>query len=153
MSLTDEWETPDAVYWEICRYWGVYPEYDTFASRANTKCRSFFGLDRDTTNAFDIDWVGTARSQGKDPIFWMNPPYSQPTMTMAIRKALDESDAGGTTVFLLPAFVDQAWYHDLILPFAKHKIHRGRIQFVPPEGVAPSSNRYGSIHGVIRPIW
>ncbi len=140
MSQRDEWSTPPAIYEAICDYWGVYPKLDVAARAENTRVpKNWFTLELD---ALKMSWRGLC--------CWMNPPYSQPLMTQFIEKAITESKNGATVLFLLPNWTDQAWYHDLIKPYP-HEFWRGRIKFDPPADVKPSSPRYGSIHGVIRP--
>lgn len=143
----DEWATPPEVYQQICEHWQLQPQIDVFASADNAKCKHFFTTEED---AFSCLWVEEAKLLGVPPVFWMNPPYSQPTLTEAIKKAIRETLQGGTTIFLLPAFVDQSWYHEYIYNKFRHEIWKGRIKFLPPDGIKPSSPRYGNIHGVIR---
>lgn len=134
----DEWSTPEREYAKICHHWNVRPTLDVCASIENTKCPSFISAE---TDALTVSWDAHA--------CWMNPPYSQPLMTKFIEKAIHEAKFGAVTLFLLPAWVDQNWYHDLIKPYP-HEFWRGRIKHLPPPGVKPSSPRHGSIHGVIR---
>ena len=142
----DEWATPLSVYEEICQHWCRTPQIDTFASPENAKCDLWF---THWDNALALDWVHEAEKHGRELIFWMNPPYSQPTMTDAIKKAKAEAEKGAVTLFLLPAWPDQKWYHELIKGHP-HEFTRGRIKFEPPPGIKPSTPRYGNIHGVIR---
>lgn len=142
----DEWQTPDEVYKLICAYWGLEPQIDVCAIKKNTKCAFWFTPESD---AIMRSWIQDFRDYNLEPIAWMNPPYSQPAMTQFIKKAIEETKSGVKTVFLLPAWVDQSWYHDYI-SFYDHVFWRGRIKFIPPPGIKPSSPRYGNIHGVIR---
>lgn len=137
----DEWATPPHVFQAICDHWGVQPTIDLCADETNAKCLAFINWQ---TNALKVSWFAGIHTCG-----WMNPPYSQPEMTEFIEKAIEQSLKGFTTVFLLPAFVDQPWYHDLIKPFP-HEFWRGRIKHLPPPGIKPSSPRNGSVHGVIK---
>jgi phage N-6-adenine-methyltransferase len=141
----DCWATPSLIYEEICKRWNLAPLLDVCADVRNTKCEHYLTAKQD---ALQVDWTWYLRATGLAPVFWMNPPYSQPLMTRFIEKAIEESKRGGTTLFLLPAWVDQGWYHDLIRPYP-HEFKRGRIKFEPPSGVKSSSPRYGNIHGVI----
>ena len=143
----DEWSTPEDVKQFCCDYWEIYPEIDLFASAENTKCKHFITKEM---NALDCDWMSLAKAWGVKPIGWLQPPYSQPIMTEALKKAIKEAEKGFTSVFLLPLWMDQAWYHDLILdPLRPHRPYKGRIKFIPPPGIKPSSPRYGNFHGVV----
>jgi phage N-6-adenine-methyltransferase len=143
--MTSEWRTPTHVREFICVRWGVTPSIDVCADSFNTQCDLFFGEDQ---NALAQDWVQCAQALNVEPVFWMNAPYTQPAMTAFIKKAIHEAKYGGVTVFLLPYWTDQAWYHDLIKQYP-HEPMRGRVKFEPPPGVKPSSPRFGNIHGVI----
>lgn len=152
MPDRNTWATPWNVYEKICQRWQVKPSIDLAADVENSKCEHHI---TEFMNSLKVDWMEFANCYHVPYTGWMNPPYSQPLMTEFIEKALAESKRGFTTVFLLPSWVDQNWYHDLILgqPNVEHEIWRGRIRHIPPAGVKPSSPRYGSIHGVIRGQW
>ncbi|HEY9791470.1 MAG TPA: DNA N-6-adenine-methyltransferase [Candidatus Obscuribacterales bacterium] len=148
----DEWATPWEVFYNICEIWNLTPDIDLFADANNTKCERFLTIEHD---ALSQPWheLGT--------VGWLQPPYSQPIMTLAIEKAIFESHFGFNSLFLLPDNIDHEWY-DLILPY-EHKPWRNpnqkpgsktyRIKFEPPAGIKPSTPRYGNIHGVIRDPW
>lgn len=142
----DNWATPHLIYDAICVRWDVYPLIDVAASSENSKCSLYF---TENDDALAIDWTVQASLCNVAPIFWMNCPYSQPLMTRFIEKAIHEHSKGATTVFLLPAFVDQKWFYQLIKPF-EHDFWEGRIKHLPPAGIKASQPRYGSVHGVIR---
>lgn len=142
----DEWATPVDVYEKICKTWELTPSIDVCASILNRKCPLYIDAAQD---ALKEDWIGFAREWKVEPIFFMNPPYSQPLMTEFIKKAIEVSYQDGITIFLLPAFPDQAWYHNYI-EYRPHMFWRGRIKFDPPGGIKASSPRYGNVHGVIR---
>lgn len=146
----DEWATPNYIYEELCAYWNVWPQIDMFASLQNRKCGHHFGFDT-PFDAFRTDWFGYAEANNLDPYGWLQPPYSQPTLTDSIAKAIKEASKGFTSLFLLPSNVDQTWYHDMILDEYSHRPYRGRIKFEPPPGIKASTPRYGNIHGVIEP--
>lgn len=135
----DEWATPQKVFDQICNFWDLHPTIDVCCDATNIKCPWGYTWE---ANSLKLDW------NKEHAVGWMNPPYSQPEMTEFIEKAIAESLKGFTTVFLLPNWTDQAWYHDLIKPY-QHEFWRGRIKHDPPPGVKPSSPRHGSIHGVI----
>lgn len=153
----DEWATPDDVKDGICDRWSLKPQVDVFASKENAKCPLYITKEMDS---FKIDWVEFANAHGVDPIFWLQPPYSQPILTMAIERSILMAQKGGISLFLLPAWTDRSWYLNLINQRFLHEFWRDpnlkdgqqthRIKFIPKGSIKPSSPRDGSIHGVIR---
>lgn len=142
----DCWATPHDWYDRIWRAWLTEPpNIDVCADATNTKCPLYF---TEAQDALSLDWVAEAERLGVRPLFWMNPPYSEPLITDFISKAVQQSAHGGTTVFLLPNWTQNRWYHNYI-KLVDHEFTLGRIKHIPPPGVKPSSPRYGSIHGVI----
>lgn len=136
----DEWKTPAIVYNRICQHWNVVPQVDLFASEFDTKCKWFITEEQ---NSFTVNWSDTYMTG------WMNPPYSEPILTMAVEKAVEQAFQGFQTVFLLPNFTDRPWFNKYIKHF-EHDFWPGRIKFEAPEWIVPSSPRYGNVHGVIR---
>jgi phage N-6-adenine-methyltransferase len=121
------WATPPAVaaYWvERCGL-GL----DVAASDTNHVCPLYITEEEDGLTA---PWAHR---------FWCNPPYDN--ILPWVEKALT---SGRTGVMLLPARTDSAWFRLLV---EAHGVDiyfsRGRIRFVPPEGVKASSNTHGSI--------
>lgn len=114
---TDTWATPRDVYEYIVNYWMARieglraPKVDVFASASNTKCKHFITEEQD---ALKINWMEYARELGLDSFFWMNCPYSQPTMTYSIEQAIYVAQKSysllidAPTFFLLPAWTDSA---------------------------------------------
>jgi phage N-6-adenine-methyltransferase len=153
----DEWQTPDYVYEDICDYWQLQPTIDVFASAENSKCPLFITEEMD---AFKLDWVEFARANGVAPIFWVQPPWSRPILTEAIKRTIEMAKKGGESLFLLPSWVDRSWYLDLIYGKYEHTFWRDpnikegqqchRIKFIPKGSIKPSSPMDGNIHGVIR---
>ncbi len=65
---------------------------------------------------------------------FVNPEYG-PSIYAWIEKGVIELQKGNLSVFLLPARTDTAWFHELVLPFAKEiRFIRGRLKFVPRTG-------------------
>jgi phage N-6-adenine-methyltransferase len=147
----DEWATPWHVYNVICDHWKLEPTIDLFADSSNTKCYAYYTAEQD---ALKQDWAGSGHKVG-----WLQPPYSQPILSLAIEKAIFEARRGFTSVYLLPDWTDRTWCLDLMERYPEFKFWRDldkpnakqhRIKFLPPPGIKPSSPRYGNIHGVIR---
>lgn len=69
---------------------------------------------------------------------FVNPPYSRKIAW--IKKAMQQMKKGRTSIMLLPTATDAAWFHDLIMKFAKIRFIRGRL--VLDGGKHP---RYGSM--------
>jgi hypothetical protein len=64
---------------------------------------------------------------------FINPPYNRRDKPRFIQRAYDEWRGGATCVLLIPSATGTNQFHDLILPHAEIRFHRGRITFVPPE--------------------
>lgn len=78
---------------------------------------------------------------------WVNPPYGD--IDPWIGAGLSRGHRGAVTVLLLPSRTDQAWF--LRALSGEIWFSRGRVQFVPPPGVRPSSNSHGSVLVVFDP--
>ena len=97
---------------------------DAAASAENAKCKRYFTVEDD----------GLAQSWEPGPV-WCNPPYSETGLW--VQKAVQEQENGVTTVMLVPASTDVAWFHDLALPNAEIRFVRGRLCFGNTSGRAP----------------
>jgi site-specific DNA-methyltransferase (adenine-specific) len=64
---------------------------------------------------------------------FINPPYNRTDKPRFIARAYEEWRGGATCVLLIPSATGTAQFHDLILPYAEIRFHRGRITFVPAE--------------------
>lgn len=68
-SLSDEWETPCELYFELCRKYEMNPLFDVAAKSTNTKCKYYlpkpFGL--------TSDWLAPRK---KKVDVWINPPHT-----------------------------------------------------------------------------
>lgn len=78
---------------------------------------------------------------------WVNPPYDN--IGPWADAAWHRCRRGALTVLLLPSRTDQAWFGDAL--DGEVWFSRGRVQFVPPPGVKPSSNSAGSVLVVFDP--
>lgn len=70
---------------------------------------------------------------------WCNPPYDDIAPWVALGPDAE------LAVYLLPARVDQQWFHRALRQGARVEFVEGRVAFTPPPGVAESSNREPSI--------
>lgn len=140
----DEWETPDDFFDVIMREFEI--EQDVCATMDNAKVRHFF----------DGPCPGSPCSncglcfRWDDLTCWMNPPYSE--VSTWCMKAVKESRDGALVVALLPNATSEHWFHEWVIEKA-HEIRliRGRLKFLPPEGVEASGNTGGSVLAIYRP--
>lgn len=151
----DEWMTPTIVFMDICEYWNTFPAIDLFASLSNKHCPFYYDELKD---ALKQDWYRDAMRLEYPPTGWLQPPYSQPILTLSIEKAIEEARKGFTSLFLLPDWTDRGWF-DLLRLNSHYKhwrdprphIKTHRVKFIPPDGIKRSSPRYGNVHGYIGP--
>ena len=86
-----------------------------------------------TQNGLEINWGGYC---------YINPPYGK-TIRGWLEKALKEITIGNTklAVFLLPAYTDVKWFHEIVLPNAKEiRFIKGRLKFGEHNNTAPFAN-------------
>ena len=68
---------------------------------------------------------------------YVNPPYGKDIPSWLI-KGCKELIKGKTSTFLLPAYTDVKWFHDLVLPFASEiRFIKGRLHFNDSKNTAP----------------
>lgn len=114
-SASEEWGTPSDFFEMLDAEFGF--TLDVCASPENAKVSSFFTKDDDGLNQ---PWKGTC---------WMNPPYGR-AIGSWIEKAAKEAVHGATTVCLIPARTDTAYWHNVVLRFAEEvRFVRGRLHF------------------------
>ena len=117
-SAKQDWETPqdlfDGLNAEFCF------TLDAAASAENTKCGLFYDQESD---AMVQDWA--------PHMVWLNPPYGDKTRPLSawVKKARDEAKKGATTVLLIPARTNTAWFHDVCLAVGEVRFIRGRPKF------------------------
>jgi len=97
-SVTDEWETPAALFDELDRIFGGFT-LDPCATPGNAKCARYFTRADD---GLSQSWSGKV---------FMNPPYGR-TIGKWVKKAWTESLTDTLVVCLLPARVDTRWWHE-----------------------------------------
>lgn len=111
---------------------------DVCASAKSAKAPKFYTEEMD---AFRQDWAADAGNGAA----WCNPPYADGWPAAFLTSAGNRSWREGlTTVFLLPANkTDQAWWHDMVIPFHAVWDVRGRVDFLDPEtGEVPKVWKY-----------
>lgn len=84
-------------------------------------------------DGLNIDWGGRC---------YINPPYGK-AIRGWLEKALSEIEKGNTelAVFLLPAYTDVKWFHEIVLPKAKEiRFIKGRLKFGEHNNTAPFAN-------------
>jgi phage N-6-adenine-methyltransferase len=113
-SATVEWPTPQALFDEL------HAEFcfttDVAATSENAKCEHYYTQEQD---GLKQDWRG---------VCWMNPPYGR-AMVEWLKKAIRETWNETTTVCLIPARTNTAWWHDLCQKYGEVRFVRGRPKF------------------------
>ena len=128
----DDWSTPPSLFAYLNARFGF--TVDACASRDNAKMDRFWSESED---GLAQDWTG-------ERVFF-NPPFSQKGI-WARKAAISEAIVA---VAVLPAWVEQAWFHEWVLTKA-HSIMpiKGRVRFIPPSGVKETSPRFGTLIAV-----
>ncbi|MCW4040550.1 MAG: phage N-6-adenine-methyltransferase [Candidatus Bathyarchaeota archaeon] len=130
-SSSDEWETPDEVYDELCERFNIRPVLDVCTTRKMSKCKKFF-----TKDATSKNWTESV---------WCNPPHSR-TKDFVLKAEAEWFRNNIDIMMLVPANSVCAGYFDKILDEGHATYHRlsGRIRFLvdgkPSE--YPSRNAY-----------
>ena len=118
-SKTDIWETPQDFFDKLNEEFRF--QTDVCASPENAKCKRFYTPEQD---GLAQEWSGAC---------WCNPPYGR-QIGKWVRKA---SESKATTVMLIPARTDTAWFHDYIYGKAEVRFVRGRLKFGQAKNSAP----------------
>ena len=118
--------------------------YKTF--NINEKTPSGFYKQLDEEFHFDFDPCPLNPIPEKDGLIinwgkrcYINPPYGK-AIRGWLQKALSEIEKGNTeiAVFLLPAYPDVKWFHEIVLPKAQEiRFIRGRLKFGEHNNSAP----------------
>ena len=118
-SKTDLWETPQDFFDNLNEEFRF--QTDVCALPENAKCKHFYTPEQD---GLVQEWSGSC---------WCNPPYGR-QIGKWVRKA---SESKATTVLLIPARTDTAWFHDYIYGKAEVRFIRGRLRFSGAKFNAP----------------
>lgn len=118
-SKADLWETPQDFFDKLNEEFRF--QTDVCALPENAKCENFYTPEQD---GLVQEWSGTC---------WCNPPYGR-QIGKWVRKA---SESKATTVMLIPARTDTAWFHDYIYGKAEVRFIRGRLRFSGAKENAP----------------
>ena len=113
-SATVEWPTPQELFDELNAEFGFTT--DVAATNDNAKCAHYYTQEQD---GLKQDWRG---------VCWMNPPYGR-AMVEWLKKAIRETWNETTTVCLIPARTNTAWWHEVwrsAVCQGQAKIRRGR---------------------------
>lgn len=81
---------------------------------------------------------------------YANPPYGKEIQRW-LHKAIGEIENGRTelAVFLLPAYTDVKWFHEIVLPLASEiRFIKGRLKFGTHNNTAP----FASMVVIFKPI-
>ncbi len=113
-SATVEWSTPQELFDELNAEFGFTT--DVAATNDNAKCAHYYTQEQD---GLKQDWRG---------VCWMNPPYGR-AMVEWLKKAIRETWNETTTVCLIPARTNTAWWHDLCQKYGEVRFVRGRPKF------------------------
>lgn len=123
------WATPMPLFREIeRRHGGGGFNLDACAEEWNAKCDRFF---TEHDDGLAMPWRLLDGTPGR---VWCNPPYDD--IGSWIRKGFSEVLCGNAerVVFLIPARVDQPWFHGYVRAGATVYFMVGRVQFAAPEG-------------------
>ena len=142
-SLSDEYETPDDLFWDICKFTFLNPELDVCATPTNSKCEYFLTKYHD---ALTEDWVVGSRNVD----VWCNPPHSK-TRQFVERVNKQWWKHNINIIMLVPANAITAKYFDDIFDTEQAEYHRisGRIRFL----VNGEPSKYPSRNGYFVVIW
>ena len=124
---TDDWRTPRAFFDAVAAHYPLV--IDAAASPANAMLPRYWTAEDD---ALKQDW-DAATAGGTQGAVWCNPPYGR-GMDKWLEKARRERARGVTTVVLLFARTDTAWWHDHAMRADRVFFVRGRLSFERPDG-------------------
>lgn len=134
MNNRDCWATPPDIFAKLhARY---HFTLDVCATMDNAKLPRFISPEQD---GFMANW-----GQAGDTV-WCNPPYSHGQVRKWLASAMWNWKTNGVrTVMLLNYCCDAEYFQPYLDRFSIVHI-TPRIQFIPPPGIAPSSNSKGQI--------
>lgn len=154
-KATDEWETPQAFFDALDTEFSF--ALDVAATKENTKCASYLGIDGLYEDGLTASWRDALRKVEdgtRRAACWMNPPYSQ-CRAFIKKAALEAFYFGITTVALVPSRTDTRWWHEHIWDVSTHNYRPGvEVRFVKGRlkfGNSQSSAPFPSVVVVFRP--
>lgn len=134
----NEWSTPQWLF----GYFNAQYHFtlDPCATPENAKCERYFTKEQD----------GLIRSWGRGWAF-VNCPYGKGLLDPWVEKVFVEATLACGSLMLLPSRTERNWFHRCLKQANEIIIIEGRVDFVPPPGVKPSTNRENSIVVVVEP--
>ena len=109
------WKTPRLLYLQLDKEFHF--DHDPCPPETGTRLNGIFS-----------DWGNSN---------YVNPPYGAPIASW-LAKGVKEMKKGKTSVYLLPAYTDVAWFHEIVLRYANEiRFVRGRLKFDDRPGNAP----------------
>jgi phage N-6-adenine-methyltransferase len=129
-GANEEWGTPAKIFDPLNLEFGF--TLDVCATKDNKKCPSFFS--KEHPGGFTVGWMGEDgltkdwKHYSGGGACWMNPPYNSKALYAWTKKAYEESLRGVTTVCLVPAKMDQPWWHEYAVKGEIRPI-KGRVKF------------------------
>lgn len=141
-KASDEWSTPQDFYDGLHAEFGF--QVDAAATRQNTKCQIYYGLDWDGISR-TVECRGDALNSSRwlELPTWCNPPYSKCRDFVA--RAAQERLRGVLTVMLIPSRTDTRYFHEHLWDAEKHatrpgielRFVKGRLKFGGQKNCAP----------------
>jgi len=134
-SSSDEFGTPQGLFDTLNLEFNF--SVDVCASKDNAKVQKYYDKDDD---GLTKSWAGERA--------FCNPPYSRGNMVPWVEKAYNENRDGSCILaaLLLPARIEQAWFHKLVKPFGEWRPIAGRVRYQGGE----TSARFPSMIVVFR---
>lgn len=131
-SLSDEYETPQELYDQLCNLYGIYPTVDMCANEKNTKCKYFL-----------TDFNREIEYENNDDK-WCNPPHSQNCLFVA-KSYFHWRRHNCNIMMILPTnTMSSIYWHKCIEGIAEYHPIQGRIKFLIDGKISkfPSRNAY-----------
>lgn len=139
MEDRNEWATPQWLFDYFDAQYGF--TLDPCATPDNAKCERYFTKKEN----------GLIRSWGEGWAF-VNPPYGKGLLGPWVEKVFTEATLFCGSLMLLPSRTEQKWFHWCLREANEIIFIEGRVNYVPPLGVKPSTNRENSIVVVVKPF-
>lgn len=135
---TPEWGTPKNLFDALHQEFGF--TIDVAADARNAKVAKFYTKDDD---GLKQPWAGRV---------WCNPPWSDGEVSAWLKRGLDATTSGEAevAVYLLPARTDPAWWHDFVMKSQEVRLIRGRLKFIPTDGLCTAKGKVKRCPGPCR---